>query len=113
LIAPNAHRLALCGTFLTSPAITSGAVCDLRKASRQNGALEETDGIEASATVEEQQRCLNLCIALLDQKLHNRLTQSIVVGFLAVLSITESVTALTILYRTPQSYPRSSRSRSS
>jgi hypothetical protein len=87
LIAPNAHRLALCGTSLTSPAITSGAVCDLRKASRQNGALEETDGIEASATVEEQQRCLNLCIALLDQKLHNRLTQSIVVGFLAVLSI--------------------------
>jgi hypothetical protein len=79
LIAPNAHQLPLYGTSSTSPAMTSGAVCDLVKASRRNKPFKETDGTQASATVEEQQRCLNLCIALLDQKLHGKLTESIMV----------------------------------
>ncbi|KAF3050621.1 hypothetical protein E8E11_010663 [Didymella keratinophila] len=86
LIAPDARQLRLYGTSSTSPATAPGAVCDLVKASRQNESFEETDGTETSTTVEEQQRCLNLCIALLDQKLHGKLT-GIMVGFLAALSI--------------------------
>ena len=37
-----------------------------------------------------QQSCLDLCIALLDHKLHGKLTDSIIVGFLAVLGINQN-----------------------
>jgi hypothetical protein len=66
LIVPDACQLPLYGTSSMFPAMTPGAVCDLVKASRHNKPFGETDSTEASATVEEQQRCLNLCIALLD-----------------------------------------------
>jgi hypothetical protein len=64
-----------------------GAVCDLVKALRHNKLFEEIDGTKTSATVKEQKRCLNLCIALLDQKLYSKFTESIIVGFLTALGI--------------------------
>jgi hypothetical protein len=70
-IAPYARQLALCDTSFTSSATTPGAVCDLRKPSRQNGPFKETDRTEVSATIKEQQGCVNLCVALLRQKLHS------------------------------------------
>jgi hypothetical protein len=87
LITPNISQLPLADTSLASPAMTPSVVRGLQKDTRQDKPFKETDGTEARATIKEQQRCLNLCIALLDQKLHSKITESIVVGFLAVLSI--------------------------
>jgi hypothetical protein len=89
LIAPTIRQSPLYDTSLASPAITSGAVGDLSRTSRLNDPFtwKETTRTNDSATVEEQQRCLDLCIALLDQKLHGKLTESILVGFLAALGI--------------------------
>jgi hypothetical protein len=93
LIAPNVSQLPLADTSLASPAITPGAVRGLQKDTRQDKLFKETDRTKARATVEEQQRCLNLCIALLDQKLHSKITESIVVSFLAALSINRERTS--------------------
>lgn len=41
-------------------------------------------------TEAQQQACLSLCIALLDHRLHGKLTDSILVGFLAALGINQS-----------------------
>jgi hypothetical protein len=41
-------------------------------------------------TAMDQHHCLDLCIALLDHKLHGKLTDSIVIGFLAVLGINKN-----------------------
>jgi hypothetical protein len=46
-----------------------------------------SDSSSVTAQHEEQRRCLDLCIALLDHKLHGKLDDSIVVGFLAALGI--------------------------
>jgi hypothetical protein len=50
----------------------------------------QQEGSASSNTAMDQQRCLDLCIALLDHKLHGKLTDSIVVGFLAVLGINKN-----------------------
>jgi hypothetical protein len=47
----------------------------------------QREGSPPLSTPMDQQHCLNLCIALLDHKLHGKLTDSIVVVFLAVLGI--------------------------
>jgi hypothetical protein len=50
----------------------------------------QQDGSAPSNTAIFQQHCLDLCIALLDHKLHGKLTDSIIVGFLAVLGINKN-----------------------
>jgi hypothetical protein len=50
----------------------------------------QQDGSTPSNTAMDQQHCLDLCIALLDHKLHGKLTDSIVVSFLAVLGINKN-----------------------
>jgi hypothetical protein len=47
----------------------------------------QREGSPLLSTPMDQQHCLNLCIALLDHKLHGKLSDSIVVVFLAVLGI--------------------------
>jgi hypothetical protein len=66
LIAPDVSQLPLADTSLASPAMTPGAVRGLQKDTRQDKPFKETDGTKARATVKEQQRCLNLYIALLN-----------------------------------------------
>jgi hypothetical protein len=64
----------------------------------------ESKTVPAPASAELEQACLQLCIALLDHKLHGKVTDSIVVGFLAVNGINhkrtgfqEAVTATSAL----------------
>jgi hypothetical protein len=66
----------------------------------------QSKAVPAPASAELQQACLQLCIALFDHKLHEKVTDSIVVGFLAVnglnhekTGIQEAVTATSALSR--------------
>jgi hypothetical protein len=66
----------------------------------------QSEAVPAPASAKLQQACLQLCIALLDHKLHGKVTDSIVVGFLAVNRINhkrtrfqEAITATSALSR--------------